>query len=92
MLLVLLTIHYFFTNVSGLSCLDNNGNPQPWSAFVKLPRVAGATPDPGRSYQLFTPDTQILQLSPKPLNISSPLTYTLDQLNQDPSISFVFYK
>jgi len=46
---------------------------------------------PGKSYSFLTPSHMTAEINTLALNQSSPLTYTLNQFNTDPTVSFVFW-
>jgi hypothetical protein len=77
---------------SGLSCLDATGAPQDYWVMLKAPEVANVPPLPGKSYMYMDSSGTSVNFMPKPLNDSSPMTYTLSQLNQNPAISFLAFK
>jgi Deoxyribonuclease II. len=75
-----------------LSCLDSTGTSKDYWVMLKAPEVAKVPPLPGKSYISIDPDNTGTTFSSTPLNQSSPLTHTLDQLNKDPTINYLFYK
>ncbi|CAG9326057.1 DNASE2B_2 [Blepharisma stoltei] len=87
-LFILLSVFYVALS---LNCLDNSGNSVPWLTFIKPPQVAYAPPLPGKSYSFLTPNHMTAEIESQPLNVSSPITYTLNQFNTDSSISVLFY-
>jgi Deoxyribonuclease II len=89
MALILLSL---FVGTSSLSCLDASQNSHDYVIMIKAPQVAAVPPQPGKSYLYIDPDHMDYKFEAKALNDSSPLTYTLNQLNLDPSISYVMFK
>ena len=89
MLIILLSL---FAGSSSLSCLNSAGAPKDYWIMIKAPQIAAVPPLPGKSYMYIDATTMTKTFSPNPLNVSSPLTATLNQLNLDPEISFIFYE
>ncbi|CAG9333544.1 DNASE2B_1 [Blepharisma stoltei] len=77
--------------IFALSCLDINGNPVAWWNLVKMPKAVKNAPFYGKSYLYVSPDNPTPTLSTNPINVTSPMTYTLNQLNTDKTVSFLFY-
>jgi hypothetical protein len=77
---------------SALSCLDASGAAQDYWVMLKAPQTANVPPLPGKSYMYMDPSRSSVSFMPKPMNESSPMTFTLSQLNQNPSISFLLFK
>ena len=87
-----LIIFHVLHLVVSLSCLDSSGSPKDYFLMLKAPASAMVPPLPGKSYMYLDPTHPLGFWMPEPLNISSPLTYTLDQFNKDSNISYIVYK
>ena len=60
--------------------------------MLKGPTVANIPPVPGKSYIYLDDQDLGYKFAPQPLNVSSALVNTINQINADKSISFIAYK
>jgi len=89
--LVVLAISLVSLSTNALDCYDNYGNAVDWFTLIKLPEVTGAPPIPGKSYMFFDSSHTNPQVNDRALNLTSPITYTLNQFNKDKSINVLFW-
>lgn len=75
-----------------LSCLDANGEAKDYWIMIKGPQIANIPPLPGKSYIYLDEQNLGYQFAPLPLNQSSAMVKTINQINADKSISFIAYK
>lgn len=78
--------------VSSLSCLDSSGAAKDYWIMIKAPKVSNVPPLPGKSYIYIDEQDMGYKFSSLPLNESSAMVATLNQLNLNKSISFVAYE
>lgn len=82
----------WITLSQSLSCLDANGDAKDYWIMLKGPQIASIPPLPGKSYIYLDEQNLGYQFASLPLNDSSALVKTINQINADKSISFIAYK
>jgi hypothetical protein len=89
---MIISLLLILPSIFSLSCLDSTGASKDFWMILKAPQIANIPPIPGKSYIYLDELNLGYKFNSQPLNISSAMVSTLNQINTDPSISFLAYK